>query len=419
LVEQNRSFIKSTVIKGEVMYVKSFKVILSVIGVLLLNSCAGKHVRPPSNYYPAQTEMQNKKIIRVAFDQNGHIYPLSTKDWNWNAKEFQLSKYCQIVGCSYQLRKLHNSNGVPVYNPSKDRNKYTKQLIQDLNKILQNQDKLVIFIHGFNNDYKKAQETYNEFRKKMNNYPILEVYWDGLKKSPPLKIWFSALTYSNLAGQIGLRPIINGINKPIDLVFVTHSRGAAVAISTVSDPIYDSDICAPQEENLSCNDNVCKCEKEDEVCLCKNGKFLGFIKPNFKKIKSLNFVFFAPAIGEGHFWKNMDRYFPDNKIINFYLGTDENDFSTSKSFLSSKAFGDTSLGSDPKTIKKIIKIYSDNNTKINIQDTRFMQEEHGIKDGYFSKENKDRSDCMFWAAGLNRKKPQNCKLIRYDNINSY
>jgi hypothetical protein len=309
-------------------------------------------------------------------------------------------------------------DGEHVYNPVKDRNDNVAHVINDLNKLLLDKDKLAIFIHGFNNDYGDAQAIYKEFRSRMDNTAILEVYWDGVENKVPLKIWFPSLTYSNLAGQIGLRPIINGINKPVDLIVVTHSRGAAVAISTFSDPIYDPGICAPQEEkNPICDPKACECETL-EVCLCTSQKeidntnniFLGYTEPDLTHIKSLAFVFFAPAIGNGHFWEGIDKYFPEGKVVDFYLGTNPKDFATSKSIVPSQAFGDTSLGGDQEAIDRVIDTYSNNSEKIHIQQVKFTHgSEHGIP-GYFSKINKTKPECMFWASGLKKEKPEMCSL---------
>lgn len=355
---------------------------------IFLTACAGTHPKPPSDYYSSS---KPDNTVRVAFDQNGHIYPLSAEKWDWNDDAFKPHWRCKITGCGFQLKKVTRQGGL-VYDPETDRENNTKKVIDDLNKILIGKEKLAVFIHGFNNNYDDAQEIYKKFRSKIDDVPVLEVYWDGVENKVPLKIWFPALTYSNLAGQIGLRPILNGIKNPIDISIVTHSRGAAVAISAISNPIYDSGIEAPQEEDIN------------------KKAFPGYTDPDFEKITNISFVFFAPAIGNGHFWPGIDYFLPHNKVTYFYLGTNPKDFATSKSIIPSNAFGDTSLGGRQKAIDTVIREYSNNNKLINIQQIKFVHgSDHGIP-GYFSPINGDNPECMLWASGLRKAKPANCQL---------
>ncbi|HEY9031977.1 MAG TPA: hypothetical protein VIM93_11495 [Kangiella sp.] len=375
-------------VDGEInMSMKKLKYLVGSLFAFIISGCAGIHPKPPSDYYSSNLP---ERTVRVAFDQNGHIYPLSTEKWDWNA--VQPAWWCKVKGCSFQLKKVEDNEGGNVYDPEKDRLHYTKEVIDDLNKILEGKEKLAIFIHGFNNNYDDAQCIYKQFRSKIDDIPVLEVYWDGVENNVPIKIWFPALTYSNLAGQIGLRSILNGIKHPIDVSFVTHSRGAAVAVSAISNPIYDPGIEAPQEED----DN--------------KHKFLGYSEPNFGTINDVSFVFFAPAIGNGHFWPGIDEFLPDDRVAHFYFGTNPDDFATSKSIVPSQAFGDTSLGGNQDAINLVKSEYSENNELINIQQEKFIHgSEHGIP-GYFSPVNGSKPECMLWASGLRKEKPNDCKL---------
>src|SRR5690606_26782883 len=156
----------------------------------------------------------------------------------------------------------------------------------------------------------------------------LEVFWDGLQLRSEKRrdmagyasFWPDALTYSNLAGQFGLRPLLNSIRHDVDLRFVTHSRGAAVALAALADPVYDPHIERPGTTDAN----------------------RALANP---RIRSIGIAAFAPAIGAGHLTPELDQALVAHPVV-FLAGVNPEDIATSKSIISSRLWGDTSLGSE-------------------------------------------------------------------------
>lgn len=102
-------------------------------------------------------------------------------------------------------------------------------------------------MHGFNSTARKSTQNYELARKFMNINPktdeITQFYWDGLTSQSILggvKIWFDATNYSQMAGEFGLRRILNVI-KNKEIYIISHCRGASVVISVLnSNPIKDN-----------------------------------------------------------------------------------------------------------------------------------------------------------------------------------
>src|SRR5690606_17943217 len=68
---------------------------------------------------------------------------------------------------------------------------------------------------------------------------IIQFYWDGLTSQSILggaKIWFDATNYSQMAGEFGLRRILNVISNK-EVYIISHSRGASVVVSALNSTI--------------------------------------------------------------------------------------------------------------------------------------------------------------------------------------
>lgn len=317
------------------LYIKLF-----LLFIISASGCTSIHVKPPTDY--SSLETQKKNVLRVAFDQDGNIYPEDSSLVDWSNQE---SFYCNFYSCPFKLNQLERSSHL-VYDRDMD-NRLTERFAKKLNSTLSDKKKLIIFIHGFNNDFKDANGNYDSFFEKIKTDDAvrLDVFWDGLAarnvlNSMQMTRWFKAMTYSNLAGQIGLRRILNRLDKPVDIVFVTHSRGAAVALSSVVDPVYDSYINAP-------GGSIPKHEYSDYEVF------------NFGKVNSLTFALVAPAIGNGHFHPDFRAYLPVDMSVNLIIGYNSKDFAISKLIFPESSYGDTSLGSDSGYIKELIIAYED------------------------------------------------------------
>ena len=117
--------------------------------------------------------------------------------------------------------------------------------LAEYRRFIRDKDRIFILIHGFNNDDKEAGIAYEQIKNIIalkegkNGDGVVEVYWDGLVGEGvgiPY-IWFPATGYSQLVGVRGLRKLLN-VTYGKKIVAITHSRGASVFLSALSDPPY-------------------------------------------------------------------------------------------------------------------------------------------------------------------------------------
>lgn len=300
------------------------RLLLACALAALLPACAGQHVRPAAGYADAQG-----RTVRVAYDQDGDIYPRDSAGVDW--LRVKPSAYQSRFGGPFRLRDVRDAQGNRPYPALRDQAQRDAQ--QALDQALQGAEMLVVLIHGFNNTHGEARTAYDLIRSRIDRDPAktayLEVFWDGLQLRSDKRrdmagyasFWPDALTYSNLAGQFGLRPLLNSIGHEVDLRFVTHSRGAAVALAALADPVYDPHIHRPETTDAN----------------------RAFANP---RIRSIGIAAFAPAIGAGHLTPALDQALASHPVV-FLAGVNPEDIATSKSIVSSRFWGDTSLGSGP------------------------------------------------------------------------
>lgn len=123
---------------------------------------------------------------------------------------------------------------------------------------------LVVLIHGYNNSFCEAAKDFAELRARIrgidgnHDHLYLEVYWDGLYRGPytaplPVAYWYDSRAYSLIAGQVGLRRLLNDLQPRIPentaVRLITHSRGAGVVVGALADAEYDSEIKVPDHES--------------------------------------------------------------------------------------------------------------------------------------------------------------------------
>lgn len=349
----------------------------------MMTGCASYHAIPPVNFTAA--DPMDSSVLRVAFDQNGDIYPAIPNDFGLpmppqssnNSAPFQLDVFYKEAGLIYDQSQIFLA---------------TSKYIQDAMK-LSPESRLVVLIHGFNNDYADANSQYMAFREAVKmadpsaHHIYLEIYWDGLFKGrgtapAPLSYFAKALTYSNLAGMCGLRRIATALPEGTKVTFVTHSRGAAVALSTATDPLFD--------------DGIVTCPLSD--------------RPTIAKLGDVALVAYAPAVGDGHMRDRKAK--PASSYYGYfdgiYVGFNKRDPATSKTYagikLGGRRGGDTRLGSEPDYIDSIAQASGGR-----LQYVNFNQRFHGWGTYLADKTN---SDCLLWAGRLISAKPPKCELSR-------
>lgn len=231
--------------------------LLLITGVI---SCAATH-NTPQSLNPNIIEKPN--IIYSFVDQNGNFYPhnwrktYGTPPVNAKKNEYSLMKIATQKQIETQLTQSESS--------------FLKTITQQI----QYKKRVIIFIHGFNSTAKKSTQNYQLARAVMNINPttdeIIQFYWDGLSSESLFggaKIWFNATNFSQLAGEFGLRRILNTI-KNKEIYILSHSRGASVALSALSSPPFsesikteilkDHNIDIDQSKNLLENNNKITC----------------------------------------------------------------------------------------------------------------------------------------------------------------
>lgn len=222
---------------------------------IIITSCAALHNTPKS----ANPNVVEKPNVLYSFvDQNGNFYPN-----NWrktygtpppNAKKNE-----------YSLMKIATEKGI-----EKELSQSENMFLKSVSTQVQSKKRVFIFVHGFNSTAKKSTENYELARSIMNINPstdgVIQFYWDGLTAQNMLggaKIWFDATNYSQMAGEFGLRRILNAISNK-DVYIISHSRGASVVLSALSSPHFNESIKTQTFENHNVDIDDAKILRENK-----------------------------------------------------------------------------------------------------------------------------------------------------------
>lgn len=354
---------------------------------VLLSGCAGFHSMPPPNY--STVAAANPRLIKLIFDQNGNLYPQSP-----DPSGIALPEQAPNRNAEFDLAKHYSAKGIAY-----DGGALLRAAAADIREALSRAPnaRLVFLIKGFNNSYRENDDEYAWVRQRIfdynpsGNFIFVQVYWDALYKGKrtapaPLAYFGEAMSYSNMAGMCGLRPLLELLPDGTRTTFLTHSRGAAVALAAISDPLFDPKI------RLACE--------------------LPPLRPG--KLADAALVAFAPAIGDGHMREtdgrtDLDMY---SNLAGFYVGFAENDFATSKTHfgirLGGYRAGDTRLGSEPAYFDLIA-----GGSGGRLQREVFTQTEHDWE-AYVAQDQQTR--CLFWAGRLIDTRPEGCSVRRDPSI---
>jgi Alpha/beta hydrolase of unknown function (DUF900) len=206
----------------------------AVFAMSLLSGCAYRNNYPVTQAFPQVAE--DPAAMRVYVDANGTFYP---NDWRDK--------------CGAACAKI--KRGFSLLTTSLSASDYRAHIVADEKRqmalvadYVAKHRRLYILIHGFNTDEDDARESYDRIRDRIAREPgdgIIEFYWDGLAKLPskeafslaPLAFWKAATGHSQTAGSRGLRRIL-AVAKDRDIFLISHSRGASVALSALSNPPY-------------------------------------------------------------------------------------------------------------------------------------------------------------------------------------
>jgi hypothetical protein len=363
------------------------RVVVAAFVSLCLAGCAGYHSIPPQTY-----SMAGDGVERIVFDQRGDPYPRSggvdgppVPPVMKRGRAFSIRTYYERAGIAYDREALIAG--------AADR------IVKSLDQ--QRARRVVMLIKGFNNSYQSNEEDYANVRQWLSaNGPLesvvmVQVYWDAIHRDTgtapaPLAYFGESMTYSNLAGACGLRDLLTRLPAGTDVTFVTHSRGAAVALSAAADPLFDPKI--------------------DTACLSAPGD-----APRPLQLGDVRLVAFAPALGDGHLRARDGTPRTDlfEVIDHIYSSVDRNDPAVTKSLwkftLPDKLGGDTRFGGTPIYVEGIDGLFAERGHVDDFAQVTFTQPTHHWM-RYLGET--DNARCLLWAGAVLRDRPSGCALRR-------
>lgn len=322
---------------------------LFTIVIALLMSCSAMHNVPESQ---VPNNFINPNVTSAYVDQNGSFFPRKWKEIFGNAPKNATRK-------DYSLMKLAKENNIEniLINAENEH-------LSDFANRIKHKNRIIIFVHGINNSYLESLSNYNIAKSLMDlnvkKDEVVNFYWDGLKTNNifgAAKVWVSATTNSQLAGENGLRRLLNMI-KNKEVYIISHSRGASVVLSALADPalkITEKKI-VQKYHHLNIN------EIEE-------------LKENGNRIYS---IMLAPAVGVVDFKDekgNYKSYSDQLKSIHSTINGTDFVLGKGKTGLLSKILTPTDFGYNPKTFAEL------NHQYLFLKMTDFTgQKSHDFKD---------------------------------------
>lgn len=230
-----------------------------VIIILFISGCSSNI--PPLN----NPNLINSKEITFFIDQNGNFYPD-----NWKNDYEEISSKKGLLLIAKEKNKVN------------DLLEFENNLLGKFENKIRNKKRIFILVHGYKVKYEESSKNYNLLKNKINlneDDAVVNFYWDGFSATG----WFSATGSSQLAGENGLRKILNQIyNKKVFLI--SHSRGASVILSSLSNPPYRKGF-KEQIKKLSIEINPKEIKENNNIIrlilLAPAVGYIDFRKPNY------------------------------------------------------------------------------------------------------------------------------------------
>lgn len=362
---------------------------LLLISILFgLAGCAGYHSMPPQNYSSTSDGLE-----RIVFDQWGDPYPRSERVDN-----LPIPPQVKRGTKGFSVRQYYHDRQMPFNGDG---------LIQASAKRIEasirnrNAGRVVFLIKGFNNSFQANETEYANVRHwleangRLENVVFVQVYWDAINRGPgtapvPLAYFGESMTYSNLAGACGLRALLGHLPAATNVTFLTHSRGAAAALSAIANPLFD--------------------KKIDTGCLRQTDS-----PKRPLQLSDVRVIAYAPAIGDGHLRARdgsarVDYY---DVIDRIYSSLDPNDPAVTKSGLGvslpDKLGGDTRFGGTESYVGLIDKLFAEQSHSDDFAQVAFTQP---TQDWMRHLDETNNARCLMWAGGIFRDRPETCTLVR-------
>lgn len=241
-------------------------------------------------------------VFNFFVDQNGNFYPNKWKESyglppNKGSKhDYSLMKRATELGIEDELISFENEN------------------INTLRKKINLKKRVFIFVHGYNADENDTNKNYAYLQSLLNTNnktdEIIHFYWDGLVSQSILTSasnWFSATSFSQMAGEFGLRKLLNTF-KNKNVYIISHSRGASVVLSALATPPFDENFIEEtkieHEVDIVDSDNLL--ENKNEITCIMLAPAVGLI--DFQKRDTIlnedYFINFTPQLKRIHITTN-------------------------------------------------------------------------------------------------------------------
>lgn len=309
---------------------KNVRIVLA-LSLLAIIGCASPHSTPMR--HPPQ-KVVDDRTMRIWVDQDGTFFPV---DWkaDFGDPEMLSGRSAYSLGAMAHQEKNSKVKKEKIAQAE-------KSVLAEYRDFISDKQRLFILVHGYNNNEKQACEAYKEIKKKIalkKGDGVVEFYWDGLSAGGVrrLLIWFKATGNSQLVGTRGLRKILNATHGK-KIVFITHSRGASVFLSALSDPPYADIFVTKTKRSRGFGVN-------EEPPLQRNGNVISAL-------------LLAPAIGEIDFrWPEHDPLDPmrefDGQLEDVYYSVNSRDWVLNKFIGLSKYFNASDMGLHVRVANRI------------------------------------------------------------------
>ena len=205
---------------------------IRVLAGLVLLMCAGCAHNLPDDDVP--NRRLTGSLAQAYVDMNGTFFPP-----NWADRD--------IVG--RRAVELNHSLFSALRDPVLQRENILepeRAWLDELTGMSADKKRVFIFLVGFNTTQADSTPDLQAMQDAFEISPddlSIRFFWDGHDARfviDAARIWFWGTGSSQVAGQHGLRRLINAVSAPDrEVVIVSYSRGASVVLAALSDPAYD------------------------------------------------------------------------------------------------------------------------------------------------------------------------------------
>ncbi|AIM36754.1 hypothetical protein KO02_08635 [Sphingobacterium sp. ML3W] len=305
-----------------------------LIFLVFMTSCGIMHNVPISQ---KPNSFVQPNISNSFVDQNGNFYPD-----NWRKTYGNPPRNGKRD--AYSLMKIAADRGI-----TDDLTGFETQKLKDFKQHVKAKKRVFIFVHGFNANNEEVNESYGYIQKliKINTKDdeIVRFYWDGLWTSNPFagaKIWFTATSFSQMAGEFGLRRVLNTMSNK-DIYIISHSRGASVVLSALAEPHFNEKFVKEIKEIHKVDVDNAKelMENKNRITCIMLAPAVGLKDFKSKEVGDESFCSFSPQVKKIHITINNT-----DKMLKKFFG-----------FLADK-LNPTDLGYKDNVYNELIKEYT-------------------------------------------------------------